>query len=480
MDKKIVKNFVYSAAYQVLIILTPLVTTPYVSRVLHSDGIGVWSYTSTIATAFALFAGLGFNIYGQREIAYHQGDKEKQSAIFFEIVFIRGIITAFVILLYLGFSVWYAEYTKYLLPQVMGIIAVAVDVSWFFQGNEDFKTTVLRNSIVKFATIALTFLFVRTSDDLIIYVILNSASTLFGNLYYVPLLRKCLVRPDWSTLRPARHLKETLEFFVPLLAVQIYSYLDKIMLGYFMETTVQSGYYEQARKITSLVVGVIISLNTVMMSRISNMYANDRNDDIVHYYERAYSVIIMMALPICFGLLLVSDNFATWFFGEEFSQVAVLMKLSTLLILFMCVGNFAGVQYLGPTNQQNKMTVAYVTAACANVALNIVLIPRFAAVGAMTASIVAEFISCAMQLYFLLRSDYRFNMLSCIPRYLLAGLAMAAVIFGEHVLFRLTGPAATLVDIGAGAITYFVILYLIGDENIAGILNQRMLKRSDK
>lgn len=472
MDHKIVKNYLYSAAYRILIIILPLVTTPYVSRVLKPEGIGVFSYTSSIAAVFTLIAALGFGAYGQREIAYRQDDLHGRSVIFFEICIFRGVMTLAATAVYFVFCFIYREYTLYLLPQCLSIISVMFDVSWYFQGLENFRITVIRNVVVRLASIACIFLFVKRQEDLLLYIVIIAVSNLLSNLVYLFHLKKHLVRIELSELHPLRHVRGTIEFFIPLIAVEIYSHLDRIMLGYMMPTTVESGYYEQARKITSLVVGLIISVNSVMMPRIANLYAKNEKERIVNYYKKSFKTVLFIMIPACVGMVLISDNFVLWFFGPEYVKVSELIKLSSLLIVFMCVGNFAGNQYLNPTGQQNKSTVAYIIAAIVNVALNAFMIPRLAAVGAMVASIVAEFISCGLQTWLLMRSEYSFNLFDQLWKYIVAALGMAAGILLLQKVLPLTGSMGTCVEVLGGVCIYTVMLLVVHEENIINTMKK--------
>ena len=466
MDRKIAKNYIYNAAYQILVIITPLVTAPYISRVLHTDGVGLYSYTSTIATVFALFAGLGFSAYGQREIAYNHGDKHKQSIIFFEIVIFRAFLTIFVTIAYLVFSLEKTRYTLYLLPQVLTVLAIMFEMSFYFQGVENFKIIVARNAVVRLVTVICTFVFVKTENDIGIYIALHAISPFVCNLIYCLVIRNYIEKIKLCELHPFRHFKGSIEFFLPMIAVQVYSYLDKIMLGSYMETTIENGYYEQARKMTQIIVSVIVALNTVMMSRISTLYANDKKDKIVDHYSQTFSIIIMMTLPICAGLLLVSDNFVVWFFGSDFQKVSLLMKLSSPLIIFMCIGNFVGVQFLGPTGLQNRMTISYVIAALVNIGLNAMLIPRWASIGAMIASIIAELISCTIQMYFLMNSEFRFNLLKGMWKYILSTVVMSGFVILAHCLFHYQMIIATLCDTIIGIIVYGGCLTLAKERNV--------------
>ncbi len=470
MDRRIVKNYIYNTAYQLLVIITPLVTAPYISRVLHTDGVGLYSYTSTIAAVFALFAGLGFSAYGQREVAYNQDDIYKRSVIFFEIVLFRALLTIIVSIAYIIFCFAFPQYTVHLLPQVFTVLAIMLEMSFYFQGIENFKIIVARNAVVRLFTVICTFLFVKTEQDIGIYIALHAVSTFLCNLLYCALIKKYLVKVKLSELHPLRHTRGSIEFFLPMIAVQIYSYLDKIMLGLYMSTTIENGYYEQARKLTSIIVSVIVALNTVMMSRISSLYAKEEKNQIINHYSQTFSIILMMTMPICAGLLLVSDNFVVWFFGIEFQKVSILMKLSSPLIIFMCIGNFTGIQFLGPTGLQNKMTLAYIIAAIVNITLNALMIPRWASIGAMIASIIAEFISCAIQMYFLLKSEFRFNIFANLWKYIFATIVMSITIIFAHYIFSYHMVIETLSDLVIGVLVYGITLIFLKEKNIIEML----------
>lgn len=463
MDNRVVKNFIYNIAYKILVIISPLVTTPYISRVLHSDGVGIYSYSYSIAYAFSLFAALGFSTYGQREIAYVQDNKYKRSIIFWEIILLRLYITIPVITLYLYVSFLYKTNTLYLICQSFIVVAVLFDIAWFYQGIEDFKTVVLRNLIVKFSTVVFIFIFVKTEQDVWLYILINSLSILLSNLFYIFSLRKNILKININKLQPLRHFKGAIQFFIPLIAVEIYSHLDKIMIGALTNNIIENGYYEQARKIIQLLVSVVISINTVLLPRISNLFKNNKHEQIVDYYQKSVEIMMIIMCPICLGLICVADNFTIVFFGSGYDKVAVLLKISSLIIPFMCIGNFVGMQYLTPTGQQNRMTFAYVIAAISNIILNFILIPQLLSIGALLASIIAELISCFIQVLLLYKSRYWLNITIIIKNKLIASVIMAISLMIFNNLFQLKPIVIVSFDIILGALVYTSILLLIRD-----------------
>ncbi len=215
MDLKIAKNYLYNIAYQILVIITPLITAPYISRVLHTDGVGLYSYTSTIAAAFALFSGLGFSAYGQREIAYNQDNKHKRSLIFFEIVILRAILTIVVSAIYVYFCMTSTQYTVYLLPQILIVLAPMLDMSFYFQGIENFKIVVIRNVIIRILTVVSVFAFVRTSQDVVVYISIHAISMFICNLIYCGVISNYIEKVKLQEINILRHFRGAIEFCLP-------------------------------------------------------------------------------------------------------------------------------------------------------------------------------------------------------------------------------------------------------------------------
>lgn len=480
MDKRTVRNFVYNTAYKILIIIVPLLTAPYVSRVLHPNGVGIYSYTFTLATAFSLFAALGINTYGQREIAYCQQDKEKRSTIFWELVTYRFVTTTIVLIGYLVFSCFYQEYRNFLLEQAFIIVAVAFDISWYFQGVENFKIVVVRNAIIKFGTLLCIFLLVKKESDLGLYILINSGSVLLSNVIYVFKLKNEVCLVPLRKLNLKNHSAGMFGFFIPLIAVEIYSQLDKIMLGSMTIGALENGYYEQARKITAMVVSIVTSLNTVLLSRVANLYINNQKEQIIDYYKKSVRFIYLLLFPMCVGILVISQNFTAWFFGTDYGKVATLLDLSCLLLFFMCLGNFVGVQYLSPMGMQNKMTKAYLTAAVVNFCLNLLLIPRLYSVGALIASIIAEAVSCFIQLYYFAKSEYAIPLWKPMWKYIVSALVMGVVLLGFNAILPVAGVLQTVADIVVGGVVYAACLILLREELVCMVLKAVKAKQMNR
>lgn len=471
MNTNTIKNYLYNLSYQILILITPLITTPYTARVLQSNGIGIYSYTTSVATIFSIFAALGVNMYGQREIAYHQKDLYKRSAIFWELVITRAVTTLIVTGFYLIFCLFAKNYQIYFWLQSFIVFAVMFDISWFFQGIENFKVIATRNCFIKIISIFLIFFLVKKPEDLGVYVLLISLSSLFSNVIFFLNLKGEIVTVPLKELNLTKHLKGSLEFFIPVVAVQIYSQVDKIMLGIIAQDIAENGYYEQTRKLVTILVMVVTSINTVMYPKIAKLYSQGRKEEMRGTLQATYKIILMMLTPIVIGLLIVSDNLVSWFFGEGYEPVSILLKLSGWLIVFMAIGNFVSMQYLSPTGQQNKGTLIYIAAAIINLLLNSFMIVLFQSLGAIIASIVAEAFSGIAQLCLLMKSEYRINLTDEVWKYLCSSGFMAICLILLNSVNPYKGMVRTIMELFVAVTSYGIFLVFLKESNSIAVLN---------
>ena len=296
--KSITKNYIYNVAYQILITILPLITTPYVSRVLNAEAIGIYSYTISITTYFILFGSLGVALYGQREIAYYQTDKMKRSKIFWEINILRFVTMTIAMVIYYFIYVRQGEYKIYYEILLIELLANCLDISWFFRGIEEFKKTVVRNTIVKLISVALIFTLVKSVDDLYKYFIIYVLSTAIGNISLWLYLPKYIEKVKINELNILKHLKPTIILFIPQIAVQIYTVLDKTMIGMIVSDKAEVGYYEQSQKIIKLLLSIITSLGTVMLPRMAATFANGDNDKMKEYMKKSFNFVFLLAFPM--------------------------------------------------------------------------------------------------------------------------------------------------------------------------------------
>ena len=274
--KSVVRNYMYNLIYQVLILILPLVTTPYLSRVLGPEGVGIYGYTYSIVTYFVLFGSLGIALYGQREIAYVQNNVSKRKKVFFELVIFRFITLIISVLVYCLVFVRGQKYHQYYLILLIELIASGFDISWFFQGIEEFKKTVFRNILVRIISVSLVFIIVKTRGDLWKYILIYSVADFLGNLILWLYLPKYIRGEKVGKLNLKVHFVPLLMLFIPQITAKLYNLLDTTMLGAIVSNKKETGYYEQSQKVIRLLITVVTSLGVVMVPRVASIYASRR------------------------------------------------------------------------------------------------------------------------------------------------------------------------------------------------------------
>ena len=462
--KSIKRNYFYNAIYNILMLLTPLITAPYISRVLKADGVGTVSFVASIVQYFIIFSDFGTGSYGQREISYSREDLDRRSTAFWETFSLRAFNSLIALTVYLSVVAFFVKsYRVIFLIYAINIINVAFDVSWFFGGLEEFGKIIFRNTLVRVADVAFVFIFIRSQSDLPLYVCGASLFTLLGSLVMWRDVHTYVSKPKLETLRPFRNIRTVLSLFLPTIAIQVYTVLDKSMLGWFIEGTFENGYYEQSMKLSKLTLAFITSLVGVMVPRIGYLFEKNDHEQIRAYMYRSYNFVWFLSVALCFGIIGISDNFVPWFFGPGYDKVAGLLKISSFLIIIIGFGSTNGGQYFVPTKRQNLFTYSVMAGAVINFSMNIFLIRMYQSYGAMFASVVAEIAVTSIQFWLMRHEISVVRVVKSGVNYIVAGVIMLAVLV--FMSRRLTPSAIhTFTMIFTGAAVYMSLLFVMRDE----------------
>jgi O-antigen/teichoic acid export membrane protein len=473
MKKSLKKNYIYNVLYQVLVILLPVITTPYLSRVLGAKNIGIYGYVLSISAYFILFGELGISLYGQREIAYVRNNKEKTSKTFYELLILRIITMLIALITFLfAFVIRKNSYNLYYTILILELIGNILDISWFFQGLEEFKKTVLRNLLIRIISVVSILVFIKSKNDLVLYFIIYVVSIILSNLSLWLYLPKFITKVDIKKLKIFNHLKPTLIMFVPQAAVQIYTVLDKVMIGKIISDKTEVGYYTQGEKIIKILLTLISSLGIVMLPRIAQKFAEKDNEAIKKYLNKSFNFTIMFSLPLIFGLIIVSDTFVPIFFGEGYDRVSIIMKIISPIILFIGLSGIVGYQYFLPTKHQKEYTVSVIIGAISNFTINMLLIPKYGAVGAAIGTVVAEFIVALIEIIITIKFfDYKSIFIKNI-KYLLFSIIMFAACYAANKFLDLGGYRLIIIDVMIGCIIYFALLVMSKDELLFEVLRK--------
>lgn len=483
------KNYIYNLIYQIFLLIVPIFVTPYVARVLGSDGSGEYAFSFSIVSYFTIVATLGFNIYGQRAIAKVQNDSFKQSLTFWEIVIARIIPTVITLTLYYClayFDIYGALYRDLILILGIEIFAVIFDISFFFQGREDFGKIALINVFIKTLSIISIFVFVKNKSDLWVYTFIQALTILISNLALWFFASKCLVKIRFRDLDIKKHFLPSLILFIPTIATTLYTSLDKTMIGVITNDTTEIGNYDYADKIVKIGLTVISSLGTIMVSRNSTLFENKNYEGLKFNVNRTIQFVFAIGIPIMLGFIAIADNFIPWYLGEGYEKAAILMKILSPIVLIIGLSNILGLQFLVPTNQDKKYTISIFAGVIINFALNFIFIYFFKSIGAAIATLCAEFcVTCAMGIFCRKIIDFKL-ILKKIWKYALAGLLMFSCCYVESVFLE-ASVLNTFIICFTGVIVYFFILLLLKEEflyfyggNIIKFIKTRFFKKSNK
>ena len=472
------KNIAISTVYQVLLIILPIITAPYVARVLGPDQSGIYDYTNSIQTYFAMFAALGTASYGAREIARVRDDAALRSKLFWEIELMTVMTSAVCIIVWFIFIAFTPQYKVIYLVLTMGLFSTMFDISWFFAGMEQFKYTVTKNAACKLIGVVLMFLFVKKQEDLLLYIIIITASTMIGNLsmwLYVPRFTQ---KVDFKTLKFGRHFRGTLIYFIPSAATGVYTVLDRTLIGVITKNKAENGFYHYTMQIVNMMKALTFSsLNMVLGSRIAYLFAEEKYDEIKVRIRDSINYILFMGIGICFGLSGVAKRFVPVFLGPGYDRVIIMLMLMSPIVVIIGVSNCLGSQYYTPSGNRKLSAKFIIIGALVNLVLNLILIPRYWGYGAIAASLIAEMVITVLYLKFCKGYLTVDTIVREGSRKLAAGIAMFAVI---RIIDRFIASdiIALLIEVAVGFSVYCIMIVLLRDTFITEIVMGKILKKN--
>ena len=390
-------NIAYNVAFQILNIIVPIFTAPYVFRVLGKEGIGLYSYSFSIAHYFSLLCMLGIMNYGVREISMVSGDRRRLTEKFWQIYIVQvlaGLISlsAYVLLVLCCFR---SDMEVFLMQGVF-VLGAMLDVSWFLFGVENFRVTTIISVFNKVLTTTCIFLLVRGSGDVFIYVAILSLGGMLNNLFYWLIIRKYIDFSFCGVKHFFCHIKPILILFIPVIAINIYKYIDKIMLGAMLDIS-EVGIFEAAEKLQNLPMCLIAAFGTVMLPRISNMVANEQSSSVSHYNQMSFLLVMFLTFGMAFGLAGISTPFIPLFYGGGYEDSIVVLLWLLPSMVFVGWANIIRTQYLLPRRMDKVFCASVIAGAFVNVISNFILIPLMGAIGAGISTTLAEFTVCVYQ-----------------------------------------------------------------------------------
>lgn len=458
---KIVKNYLFNLSYQIFAILIPIVTVPYISRTLGPDAIGTNAFTNSIMTYFILLGNAGLTLYGNRTIAYYRNDEEQLSKKFWEIFSLRIVMMLVSIGTFIIFLQFYHSYRVFLLAQSIQLVAIGFDISWFFVGIEDFKKTVSRNILVKLISLVLIFSFVKTPDDLLLYILINGLAVLLGNLTLWTYIKRFVHKVRFRSLNYKEHIVPVIILFLPQLGNNIFMTINRLLLGN-LSTLHETGYFDNADKIVRIFLSLITALGTVIFPRIANSYREGKKDQVLKYVDYSFNLVNLISFPIVFGVIIVAKPFSNLFFGSQFDGIDSVLSILVLELIFMGWSSILGQQYLVAINKVKGLTVSMVVSIVISVVGSYLLIPHFGAMAAAGMSVIAEFTIVIIQLLFVRKYLDLMYICQDIWKYLVSGVIMFAGCKIVNYLIPVQNDFISILLAGlSGAIIYVGMIVLL-------------------
>lgn len=460
---KVIKNYLYNLSYQILTIILPIITVPYVTRIFTSEDLGNYGFYNSIVSYFSLFAMLGIGIYGTKQIAAARN----VSSTFWNIYAIQLTASILALFVYVITLVSIPKMSG-MVPIILGIVLLTkmIDISWLFTGKEDFKKITLRNTMVKVAGVISIFTFIKSSEDLYLYIFLIVIFDFLGQfVMWIP-AKKFIKRPSFDTKIIKKNLHPIVLLFLPQVAILLYVVLDRTLLG-LLGSYSDVGIYEQGQKLTSILLTVVSSLGAVMLPRVANLLSERKEKEAQNMVRFSFILYNLIIFPMIFGLIAINEIFVKLFLGQNFQDVKYVLYIIVFNIMFIGWTNILGYQVLVVRNKNKEFMLSTTIPAIVSVAVNIAVIPFFGYIGASITSVVVEFLVFAIQWYYsrnIINKNLLFN--KDLAKIICSSLVMFGVVMTCKMILGLDGIIGLIIYLAVGGISYLGMLFLLRTVNI--------------
>lgn len=475
MAQSVKVNYILNLINTETQMLFPLITFPYVCRVIEADGIGQINFFQSIISYISLFTCLGIPMYAIREIARDRSDVVQMNRTAMEILLLHSMLTllgyAIVAILCLTVPQIQVNIPLFLILSLT-IFFTAIGCEWFYRGIEDFKYITIRGFIIKTVSVVLLFIFVKSKTDLLYYGCYTVFGVLGGNIFNFFRLRKYIHRENiiFSELHIKRHVKPVLKVFSFSVVTSIYLQLNTVLLG-FLKNALAVGYFAAATKVMQMLLMMSSCLGSVMMPRASHLIAENKEDEFNRLIQKSYDFTMAIALPMTIGLIFCAPSLITALCGVKFEHSILPSQIIAPIILMVAISNVFGIQVLFPKGKINIVTLCCGIGAVADLILNLCLIPFFSYIGTSIAYLGAE-VATTVSMYFIGRKYIPIIYFKKSHfTYALGCIVMAFALYGLSLL-QLPTLTILLLQGCCGVLAYFIILCICKDEMLVQILSR--------
>ena len=445
----------------------PLISYTYVTHILQVESIGRVEFARSFTSYFTMLAMLGIVSYATRESAKIKTNKIELTRFAHEIILFNVLAVILSLLLFFCFIFFLPQLSTYkllLFINSFSIILVALGLEWLFAAMEDYAYISVRSIIIQIISVIIILIFVRTKQDLYLYAFFQMLSLVAPNVINLVYSRKYISWKPVGNYNLKRHIKPILILFLMTVSVQIFSSLDTTMLG-FMSGDISVGLYTASTKMINITSSLLVAIISVLTPKISVLVKKQEWNRIKEISYQAISIILMLSIPAALGLALLSKDLIVVFSGKSFIDGNFSAKILALRIILSPLNTYFIVQLFISMGYEKKNLLTTSVAALVNIILNFLLIPSFMQNGAAVATIMAELIELAFNLYFVRNilnvKKIAFNMF----QYSLKSLVII-LIYWLFSIF-LSGFMLIITVIPASAGVYIIILFLLKDEQLS-------------
>lgn len=454
--QSLTNNFFFQFAYQTIVLVIPLILSPYLTRVLQEEALGNYAYIQSIAYYFVIAANLGIGVYGKRLISRSSTDETQLRKSFWSLFITHAIVSVVVAVCYFLCVILFrpAHQIIYLI-QGLYVMSALFDITWLFHGLENFKSVVIRNAAIKLIECILIFFFVKSQADLWIYTLIISLSGFLGHAVMLPQAISLLKPIKFSKQDIKQHIKPLFVFSLSVIAAALYTVFDKTLLGIFM-TKADVAFYEYSNRIISVPQTFVGVIGMVMLPRVCKLVADGQNEEQKNYMIYSFYITAFIGMAAMFGICAVADELAVIYYGEAFSSCGKIMMALSPLAYIVGTGSVLRSQYLIPNGMDKQYNVCIIYNAVINLVLSVVLIPIIGVFGVVVGTLAAEVFGLVYQTRLCKRSIGWKTMIEPLVSFSIIGVVMfiiVRIIAG----FMTISVSSLVIQVLVGALSYVIM-----------------------
>lgn len=475
-------NFIMNVILKMSSFIFPLITFPYVSRVLGPIGNGKVSFATSVIYYFSMIATLGIPTYGVKICAQYRDNKAHLSKIVKELLTIESIamIVSYIIFFIALYTVPRLQEDKLLmLINSATILLTVFGIEWFYQAIEQYDYITFRNIVFKIISIIMMFLFVHKTEDYIVYGAINVIGTVGSNILNIFRLNKFVNLKSKDKLELAPHIRPIFMLFMLSASTMIYTSLDTVMLGFIQDDSAV-GYYNAAVKLKNILVSLVASLGTVLLPRLSNYLANKDMKAFNRLIKKSINFVLLISIPLTIYSIIEAANCIDFLAGSDYQPAVLPMQIISVAIIFIGLSNIIGIQILIPFGKENLTVVSTVVGAIVNVILNSIFIPLYSAAGAALATTIAELSVLVVQVYCVKSYLKEMIQLRNILKIILSGIISTTVLLINNYYIHIESAFFSIIETGLLFFVIYGISLIFFKENITKeVINNMIVKIKD-